>query len=474
MIKPALLAAASALVLVSTPLAAQERPAEQVEIEAGLLPVVTFRNEEAAPPTIDQRREALGVRTASVAIYRDGVLDWANSYGEDVDTQSLYQAASLSKAVASAGIVALAMERGTGLDDDISGELDGLDLALINPDGVPITLRRLLSHTNGAGVSGFPGYATDVPMPSTQQVIEGSDMTNTDAVLISADGVGSYSYSGGGYTIAQYWAETVTGEDFPALMRRYVLGPVGMERSLFAALGPDELPRDNVAPAWTNAENPVAGGWHRYPEHAAASLWTTPTEYGLFALAVIRALEGDAGGGIAPAVAHEMAQVVDNDYGLGIGVNISDGAMRIGHSGSNRGYKSNFAGFLDGDDVMVVMTDSEPGWALASDFTRTASITYGWPGQEQVVHDRLPASESELAMLAGTYEFENGDGPTVVIRARENGELGIYLPTGAQFRLVRIGNATWVDPDDAQEVVFTVDEEGVVRADNGGAIFVRQ
>ena len=430
--KLATLLAPLALVALAQPLHAQDVTPEQEAIEARLLPVVVFRGEEDAAPSIDERRAELGVSTVSVAVFRDGELDWSQAYGEGVDSDTLYQAASLSKAVASAGIVALAMERGTSLDADISGELAGLDLDLINPDGQPITLRALLSHTNGAAVSGFPGYAVGVPMPTTAQVIEGSDITNTDTVVISAEGMGNYSYSGGGYTIAQYWAETVTGEDFPALMRRYVLDPIGMERSLFAALGPDEFPRENVTTAWHRGEAAVQGGWHRYPEHAAASLWTTPREYGLFALALLRALNGDGSAGITPEVVEELTRTVANEYGLGIAVNERDDEIRLSHSGSNAGYKSYFAAFPASGDAVVVMTDTDNGWALVSDINRTASVTYGWPSDPPVERSRLPLSASEMALFAGVYQMEDGTGPEVVIRPGDN-DLGVYLPNGAEL-----------------------------------------
>ena len=470
-----ILSAAALPAAVSVPAMAQERPPEQVAVESRIVPRVSFIGEENALPTLEERRAELGVNSASVAIFRGGELDWSQTYGEGVDGDTLYQAASLSKAVASAGIVAIAVERGMSLDADISEDLVGLDLALINPEGLPITLRGLLSHTNGAGVGGFPGYATGTPLPTTAQVIEGSEPTNTDTVVISSERMGDFHYSGGGYTIAQYWAERVTGEDFPALMQRHVLDPVGMERSLFAALPPEGFPRENVARAYYRGDAGVEGGWHSYPEYAAASLWSTPREYGRFALAMIAALEGDGSLGIDPQVAREMLTPVSDDYGLGVGIgSTAGGGARFGHSGSNVGYKTQFFAWPASGNVVVYMSNAQNGYALLSDISRTVEWTYGWGAPEQVVRSRLPASDSERAALIGTYRMAGGEGPTVMISAAANGELRGSMPNGYSFRLIRTGNATWIDPDDGEEVTFSIAEDGTTSVSSGSTVVVRQ
>ena len=465
----------AAALLFTSPLAAHEPQASQAEIEAQMPPLVQFIGEEDQRPTLEERRAQLGIHGLSLAFFRAGELAWADAYGEDVDTDTLFQAASLSKPVAAAGIIALAAEHGVSLDADISADLAGLDLARVNPEGLPITLRGLLSHTSGAGVSGFPGYRTDAPLPTTLQVIEGSEPANTETVVLSSGRAGAMHYSGGGYTIAQYWAEQVSGEEFPALMRRLVLDPLGMERSLFAALPPEALPRDNVARAHYPFGTMAPGGWHAYPEHAAASLWSTPREYGRFALALVKALGGDAHAGIAPETARAMASPVGEGYGLGLGVEVlDDGTLRIGHSGSNMGFKANFGAFAGSGDAFVAMTDTANGWVLLSEVGRSAAAAYGWPAQAIVERERLPASDQEMERLAGRYQMEGGVGPVVTIAPAGKGEMRGALPNGRTFRLVRIGEDRWIDPEDAQEIVFAPDAEGRMTVRQDESVFIRQ
>jgi len=51
-------------------------------------------------------------------------------------------------------------------------------------DGEPVTLRRLLSHTAGLTVLGFPGYAVGAPVPTLVQLLDGVSPANTAAVRI--------------------------------------------------------------------------------------------------------------------------------------------------------------------------------------------------------------------------------------------------------------------------------------------------
>jgi len=52
--------------------------------------------------------------------------------------------------------------------------------------GKPVTLRELLTHTGGTTVHGFPGYATDAPVPTLVQVLNGEKPANTPAIRSEA------------------------------------------------------------------------------------------------------------------------------------------------------------------------------------------------------------------------------------------------------------------------------------------------
>ena len=447
------------------------RPAEQVAIETGLAPKIRFTGEPAPRFTIAERMESHGVTAASVAVLRDGRIHWQAYYGEGGGPDTLFQAASMSKAVAAVGIVALARQRGFSLDADIMPDLaDVLDPRAVNPAGVKVTLRGLLSHTNGASVSGFPGYEHGTSIPSTLGVVLGAGGSNTGPVIIDPAKIGTLHYSGGGYTLAQLWAEHVSGKAFGPLMQELVLDPAGMTHSAFAI----DPPSANVARATDGFDGPVPGGWNRYPEAAAAGLWTTPADYGRFAHGLMRAAQGDGASGIDPAVAQEVLRVIDDDYGLGIAVldDTGSGQLRFSHSGGNRGYRTQFNAHPGPDEVIIVLTNAPGGWNLLGEIMRASRAAYGWPGDQGEEKTRFAMQPEALASLAGAYVPEGES--EVAVRFTVNGnELEGQTRNGYRFRMVPIGPDSFIDPDDGGTINLRVQGDRVMMESNGQK-FTRQ
>src|SRR5207302_9003068 len=137
-----------------------------------------------------------------------------------------------------------------------------------------VTPRRLLTHSAGLTVWGFPGYALDAPIPTVPQLLDGAPPANTAAVRNDTIPGARWLYSGGGMTILQLVSTDITAEDFPSLMRRLMLHPAGMGQSTYEnrlLVGR----RGEAASGHVPIDTPVLGGFHAYPEMVAAGLWTT-------------------------------------------------------------------------------------------------------------------------------------------------------------------------------------------------------
>ncbi|MEM6817300.1 MAG: serine hydrolase domain-containing protein [Pseudomonadota bacterium] len=429
------------------------RPIEQTAIESALIGIVSFIGEEAKRPTLEERMAELEVRSASVAVFSGGDLHWASAYGEVDDVDMLFQAASLSKAVAAVGIVALAKEVGTDLDADLRGSFAVLRDKHLNPGGVPVTLRGLLSHSAGATISGFPGYSPGADIPSTQEIVFGTNGSNTAGIIIEPDRVGQRRYSGGGFHLAQHWAETVSGESFPALMKRLVLEPVGMERSTFDLITPDDVRAANVAPGNGEEGLPADGGWLLYPQGAAAGLWTTPTEYGRFISALIASVTIGTDRGIHPNVGREVLTPAIGFTALGVGFQIRQAQVRLSNSGDNRGYWNHTMSFPAVGDVIVVMTNGPGGFILMGDINRTAAEAYQWPALPLIIRERMTLSADEQEQLAGRYVDSSSGNPAFTISVDRDSRTilstyesadSIWSYNGA-FELVRTGSDTLIN-----------------------------
>ncbi|HYR11794.1 MAG TPA: serine hydrolase domain-containing protein, partial [Longimicrobium sp.] len=281
-------------------------------VENGLTPpvIVAGRTDQGAP--IAERMRASNTPAVSVAVINNGRIEWARAYGTlqagtpAADTATLFQAASISKPVSVLGALLLAERGQLSLDADVNTFLRSWKV----PENAftaqeKVTLRRIMSHSAGLTVHGFPGYAMTAAVPTTVQVLDGQAPANTAPVRVDTFPGSLLRYSGGGTTVMQQVLVDVTGRPFPMFMREEVLLPLGMMHSSFDL----EVPADRaarIARAHNREGAPIAGGWHRYPEMAAAGLWTTPQDLARFLLAVHRASKGSEGGVVSPALARQM------------------------------------------------------------------------------------------------------------------------------------------------------------------------
>jgi len=356
------------------------------------------------------------VRGLSLAIVKDGKIVVARGYGvvddgtkAPVTTSTLFQAGSISKPVSALGALHLVETGALSLDADVNGKLKSWKV----PENrftttEKVTLRRLLSHTAGLTVHGFPGYDVSVPMPTVVQVLDGAPPVNTAPIRVDTTPGAIWRYSGGGYTVAQQLMSDVTGEPFPRYMQSTVLSKIGMTSSSFEQ--PPPSARASLTASGYYADgSPVRGRWHVYPEMAAAGLWTTPTDLAKFAIEVQETLAGRGHGVVSPAMARQYVTEQKNGYALGVGVYGPTEARRFGHGGRDEGFDALLdAGVESGDGVVVMINanDNSPMNDRIRDFVGRAWGFAGAPSTRPApaatVAVRLDSSR--LARYAGYYE----------------------------------------------------------------------
>ncbi len=143
--------------------------------------------------TLDELMERFNVPGVSVAVIRDFEIHWEKGYGiadvetgAPVHTETMFQAASISKPVAAMGVLRAVQDRLFTLDDDINDILHSwmLDGGAFTADR-PVTPRSLTSHTSGLGDGfGFPGYDPSDPLPTVVQVLNGHDLSKLGPVFM--------------------------------------------------------------------------------------------------------------------------------------------------------------------------------------------------------------------------------------------------------------------------------------------------
>ena len=355
-------------------------------LEQRVVALPRARTREPAP--LEARMLEMKVPAVSVAFIENGKVKWARAYGEKVAgsgqavlPETKFQAGSLSKAVAAAGALRLLEQGQLSLDDDVNVRLRSWKVPprAGGASSEIVTLRRLLSHTAGLTVSGYRGYSMGEAIPSVVDSLRGAKPANSPAVRPFAAPGSKTAYSGGGYTAAQLLMTDISGTSFQRLMERTVLRPVGMARSTFK----QPLPREEAAKAASGHDGegkPIPGGSNTYPELAAAGLWTTPSDYGRFLIALQHSWAGRPGALLKWQNARAMMTADAGGSGLGVMIMGGRGGRRIiTHGGTNEGFQSRFMAFLDGSRAgLVIMTNGDNGGALAAAVQRTVAEAYGF------------------------------------------------------------------------------------------------
>ncbi len=306
---------------------------------------------------------------AAVALIQNGEVIHIKGYGladvsgaKPVTTRHGFNIGSISKTVAAWGVLKLVEEGRLDLDAPVSRYLTRWKLPDSEFDSGRVTLRRLLSHTAGLSLHGYPGFGPEDELPSPEASLSGATNGSEDVRLIMEPGT-QWKYSGGGYTLAQLIVEEVSGQRFADYMRENVLHPLGMRNSDYeltpSILAASSLCYDGLGELTPNP---------RFTAQAAAGLHTTIEDFASFAAAGLSVPNGaKAGRGVLkPETVAEMmrpASASEGAYGLGYSVTELPGDRNsVGHGGSNRGWQAIFRILPDSGDGFAVTTNGSNGW----------------------------------------------------------------------------------------------------------------
>jgi CubicO group peptidase (beta-lactamase class C family) len=304
----------------------------------------------------------------SVAMIDHNRIAWAKGFGvtaagdsTPVTPHTLFQAASISKPVTAVGVLWLVQHGKLSLDEDVNLKLKSWKVPANQfTSAQKVTLRRIMSHNAGLTVPGFDGYAHGLPLPTTEQTLDGYPPANNPPVRVTAVPGTECNYSGGGYTIAGLLMRDVSGQAFEDLMRHRVLLPAGMRDSTFQQELPPALAARAATGTQRNGES-LPGKWHLFPELAPDGLWSTPTDLAKFAIEIALSEHGSANHILSQPTVRAMLTVQCHDdpdgpggTGLGFALGYQHHPEIFFHNGSNIGFES------------ILMMDPDGGWGYAA------------------------------------------------------------------------------------------------------------
>ncbi|MGE7774109.1 serine hydrolase domain-containing protein [Chitinophaga sp. NPDC101104] len=437
---------------------AQSAQENQRRVENSLSPWVTFEGQQPLRFNIEDRLKALEIPGVSVAVIRNYKVEWAKGYGyadkeekRPVTTETLFQAASISKSLNGVAILKLVQDGKLKLDEDINTYLKTWHP---DPNKGTITLAHLLSHTAGLTIHGFPGYETTDKLPTPEQVLLGKKPANTSEVKPFAAPGEKMQYSGGGTVVTQLILQTVTGEPYERYLQREVLNPMGMTQSFFNQPPPADKAA-LLATAYERDGKPVKGKYHVYPEQGAAGLWTNPTDLAKYIIETQLSKEGKSAKVLSQTMTQKrLTPYLDKSSGLGIFLKFND--RWFNHNGGNWGFASMYYGTMEGGNGFVIMTNCN-NYLIMDEIAKAVAEVYGWKDFQIAENYPLLQSIPDSLMAKYTGQFRSESGNTNIVISRTGNALSAAFNNGPACKMYFTKPETFVITEDAATYTFSGD-----------------
>lgn len=408
-------------------------------VENGLLMPFSVKGEPKLTLKLAERMQFYRVPGVSVAVINNGKIDWAKGYGvqetgvkKGITTETLFQAASISKPITAMAMLRLVPENKLNLDEDVNNKLVWWKV----PDNdftkvQKVTLRGLLSHSASLTVSGFRGYAVGEEIPTILQILDGATPANSIPIRVDGTPNQDFRYAGGGYVVLQKLAEDTTRKPFTDFMQAEILKKLKMNHSTFGQPLPTKF-RILVAVGHSSDGAKIKGNWHTYPELAAAGLWTTPSDLARFAIEIQKSKSGKSNKILSVEMVNEMLTPQIGGWGLGLELRGKNQSARFGHGGGNEGYRCLMVAYSDSGQGAVLMTNSDNGDALVEEIMRSIAKEYGW--FEYLPKEKIIVSVDRKILddYAGQYQIAPNYFLTIT---NENGKLFSQMTGQAKSEL---------------------------------------
>lgn len=335
----------------------------------------------------------------SIAVVNDYEIEWAKGYGilesggdELVTPDTLFQAASNGKLLTAVAVMHYVEQGLLDLDEDVNNNLVSWKV----PENEftvqeKVTLWRLLSHTAGVTVPGFPGYPQEEDLPTNLEILDGEPPASNDPIRVDTVPGTEWRYSGGGYQIVQQLLEDVTGKPFPEIMQEVIFNPSGMASSTYEVPLPEDR-EDEAATAHNRLGRPPAKGkWHNMPEMGCgASFWSTAPDLARFAIEIMHTYTGESNQVISQNTLNMMLipeSEIDENIHQGVGF-VFWGEGRDftlpSSGGSPPGFQSILIAFPERGQGAAIMTNGANGFDLGYEIFNSLAMEYEWPTLEAI------------------------------------------------------------------------------------------
>ncbi len=445
-------------------------------IENGLIKNIQIKGDSIQKFNILERMEYYKVPGISIAIVENRKIKWAKGYGyantetgAKVDSQTLFQAASISKPIAALSVLKLYENDSLDLNKDVNDYLKDWQITENKfTKTKKVTLEHLLTHTAGMTVHGFLGYNQTTKVPDIIDILDGKG--NTGKIMVDTIPGSIWRYSGGAYTVMQKVVEDVSRTSFDNYMSKNILLPIGMKNSTYQQPITKEF-QSNISAGYNRSGESIKGLWRNYPEQAAAGLWTTPSDLAKYCIEVQDILQGKKDGILTKETVEMMLTKHKNNWGLGLWLGNKNDSLMFAHSGTNVGFNCDMVAFAYQGNAAIIMTNAENGSNLISELKNAISNYYNWPISKPKVIDTINLSDNELKRFKGRYKLE-GKNFKITVMFKEN-RIFIRNELVGNLNLLPLTRTKFIDIESGTIIEFLVDKKVCGLKINNGFKFLK-
>jgi CubicO group peptidase (beta-lactamase class C family) len=439
---------------------ADNHPDKIRKVEEGLLPPLPVNGERRW--TLLERMKYYNVPGVSIAVIDQFRIAWARGYGiadrsteAKVTTETIFQASSMSKTITAAAALRLVEKKILDLDAPIQSQLKSWKLPESEFTKKPITLRMLLSHRAGLNVPGFPGFEQGETPPAILEQFDGLGASNTQPLRVVMEPGTKFRYSGGGYLLAQQLMMDVTRMRFDEIIRKEILEPLGMKHSYYNHPPASEQLKFAAAGHDENGEA-IAGKYRIHTDLAASGLWTTPSDYALFMIALQNSIKGNPNSLLSAASAKAMITAENGPMGIGVFVSPHVNVNYLVHPGNNWGFYSIYFAHPDKGYGVVIFANHDNGSALVNEIVRAVAHEYNWEDFLAAFLNRIQPSIQALDSCIGRYKVSADE----VLSVRRNAHHLIATTTFSdEFELIPVSENRYIHPQEA--IIYTFENKEV-------------
>jgi len=326
---------------------------------------------------VSERMKSFNVPGVSVTFFADGEIGWSKHFGtlekgtgKSVSDDSIFHACSISKMITALCVLRLAQDGKLDLRKDVneylaSWKIPGNEFVKEKK----ITLINLLAHQAGFYdcEGSFSPYKNGDSVPRAIDILKGATAYNPEEVRARYAPETDCAYSDAGYCVISQALEDALGETVPRIARRIVFEPLGLARTFFWEPGKgarDGISMSDCAAGHDNDGNIVDGTRAYYPNIEGAALWTSTNELARIVIDLIKSYHGRGGLILSREMARLMLAPFGCDAGQGLGVFLEkdkSGRPYFFSQGWGVGMQCKLRAYCEGQNGVVVMTNSEPG-----------------------------------------------------------------------------------------------------------------